>query len=131
MHAGYLLSELLIALMFIVISTSSFTYYIYHMSTSQGDSLRECFALSVASEYLNSLIITRGTDIHDIQRTIEHCSLNAISTPVAHSIAFEGDGKYQRRYRCIEVTVTWKTIKGKTRTITLISGMIINEEKRI
>jgi Tfp pilus assembly protein PilV len=106
---GYLLIELLFALLIVTISLTSFAYYTYYKVRIHNNAIQECQALSLARNEIERASTKPGcrTYTHDIFTVFcdsRRCGLK---------------GSYQKQLHLIEVEVVWTCMNGTRRSIFL------------
>lgn len=121
---GYLLIELLVALLLIVIGSSIVMRSSFALMYDRSELCRSCHALSHAADAINSF--KANPYIGDEPNVTEKdgYTIEILTYKAGHP---KQKGKQLKDYRIIKAKVSWKTSTGKEQSHTLISGVAIDE----
>lgn len=106
---GYLLIELLLALLLVMMSISSFSYYTYYQIQAHSQAIQECRALSLA--------------VYDIEKALMLSTRTGLSYEAGRFLVTRSIRSVEG-LDLVQVQVTWKSMSGNTKKVSLSTMMM-------
>lgn len=127
-HFGYLIIELLIALLLLCVFSSLIMYIQFSSSSLWRNTVQHKKALYYAQAHLDALLCKKPSPKINKQYTIERVYHNFLPQITTANFSCT-ESWYKKNYSLVSIICSWKDANNMSRNITLTSSAIHSYEK--